>query len=163
MMRKVVWMIPVLLGLVAGAVAQDAGPPETPAPPPGAPSTSQAPNQPAYQPKFVGDPARSDAEAGALGYMRVVTRAQRDYYKKHNEYAPTLAALVNSGSFTKRMAATTERGEYHVGFKGKKDGYVLIMTPKQMDPQHRSFYAEEDGVIHAEEEKPAGPESPHVK
>jgi hypothetical protein len=164
MMRKVVWIIPVLLGLWTVAVAQETGaPPETPAPPPGAPSTATQGNQPAYQPKFAGDPARSDAEAGALGYMRVVTRAQKEYYKKHNEYAPTLAALVNSGSFTKRMAATTERGEYHVGFKGKKDGYVLIMTPKDMDAQHRSFYAEEDGVIHAEEEKPAGPESPKVK
>jgi len=134
MMRKVVWMIPVLLGLMAGALAQE------PAVAPG-----------------------SDAEAGALGYMRVVTRAQKEYYKKHNEYAPTLASLVNSGSFTKRMAATTERGEYHVGFKGKKDGYVLILTPKQMDAQHRSFYAEEDGVIRADEEKPASPESPKVK
>jgi len=156
-MRKVVWMIPVLLGLVTGVLAQE------PAVVPGDPSAATAPNQPAYQPKFAGDPARSDAEAGALGYMRVVTRAQKEYYKKHNEYAATLAGLVNSGSFTKRMAATTERGEYHVGFKGKKDGYVLIMTPKQMDAQHRSFYAEEDGVIHADEEKPASPESPKVK
>jgi len=157
MMRKVVWMIPVLLGLRTAALTQ-----EQPAVPPGEPSAATAPN-PAYQPKFPGDPARSDAEAGALGYMRVVTRAQKDYYKKHNEYAPTLAALVNSGSFTKRMAASTERGEYHVGFKGKKDGYTLIMTPKQMDAQHRSFYAEEDGVIHADEDKPASPESPKVK
>ena len=156
-MRKVGWMIPVLLGLVAGVFAQE------PAGAPGEPSAAAAPNQPAYQPKFAGDPARSDAEAGALGYMRVVTRAQKEYYKKHNEYAATLAGLVNSGSFTKRMAATTERGEYHVGFKGKKDGYVLIMTPKQMDAQHRSFYAEEDGVIHADDEKPASPESPKVK
>ena len=156
-MRKVVWVILVLLGLVAGAWGQE------PAVAPGESSAAAAPNQPAYQPKFAGDPARSDAESGALGYMRVVTRAQKDYYKKHNEYATTLAGLVNSGSFTKRMAATTERGEYHVGFKGKKDGYVLILTPKQMDAQHRSFYAEEDGVIHADEEKPASPESPKVK
>ena len=155
--RNLVWMFPVLLGLAAGAGAQQT------APPPGEPSAAVPTNQPAYQPKFAGDPARSDAEAGALGYMRVVTRAQKEYYKKHNEYATTLAGLVNSGSFTKRMAATTERGEYHVGFKGKKDGYVLILTPKQMDAQHRSFYAEEDGVIRADEEKPAGPESPHVK
>ncbi len=133
------------------------------APPPGEPSTAAAPNQPAYKPKFAGDPARSDAESEALGYMRVVTRAQKEYYKKHNQYAETLPALVNSGSFTKRMAASTDRGEYHVGFKGKKDGYTLIMTPKQMDAQHRSFYAEEDGVIHADEEKPASEESPKVK
>jgi hypothetical protein len=115
MMRKVVWMIPVLLGLGLGLLhAQETGnAPETPAPPTGAPSAATT-SQPAYQPKFAGDPARSDAEAGALGYMRVVTRAQKDYYKKHNEYAPTL-------------------------------------------------YAEEDGVIHADEEKPASPESPKVK
>jgi hypothetical protein len=154
MMRKVVWIIPVLLGLAGLVGAQ-----ETPAPGSGEPSAVT----PAYQPKFAGDPARSDAEAGALGYMRVVTRAQKEYYKKHNQYAETLPALVNSGSFTKRMAATTERGEYHVGFKGKKDGYTLIMTPKQMDAEHRSFYAEEDGVIHADDEKPASPESPRVK
>ena len=30
-----------------------------------------------YQPKFPGDPARSDSEAQALGYMRVVIRAQK--------------------------------------------------------------------------------------
>jgi hypothetical protein len=154
--RNLVFIFPVLLGLLAVAIAQEATPAAT------APTAAPA-NQPAYQPKFVGDPARSDAESGALGYMRVVTRAQKDYFKKHNQYAETLAALVNSGSFTRRMASTTERGEYHVGFKGKKDGYVLILTPKQMDAQHRSFYAEEDGIIHADEEKPAGPESPKVK
>jgi len=150
-------MFPVLLGLAPWLGAQNAA--ESAAPSSAPPPT----NQPVYQPKFAGDPARSDAEAGALGYMRVVTRAQKDYYKKHNEYTTTLAGLVGTGSFTKRMAQTTERGEYHVGFKGKKNGYVLIMTPKQMDAQHRSFYAEEDGVIHADEEKPAGPESPKVK
>jgi len=41
---------------------------------------AQAPiaGQPAagYQPKFAGDPARSEAEAQALGYMRVVLRAE---------------------------------------------------------------------------------------
>ena len=38
--------------------------------------------QTAYQPKFSGDPARSESEAGALGYMRTVLRAQRLYNKK---------------------------------------------------------------------------------
>jgi hypothetical protein len=33
--------------------------------------------QTAYQPKFAGDPAHSDSEALALGYMRTVLRAQR--------------------------------------------------------------------------------------
>ena len=30
-----------------------------------------------YQPKFKGDPAKSDSEAAALGYMRTVLRAQK--------------------------------------------------------------------------------------
>ena len=117
----------------------------------------------AYQPKFPGDPARSDSEAGALGFMRVVVRAQKEYNKKHDEYATSFADLVNHGSFTRRMAKTSERGDYTVGFKGKKDGYVLTMTPKNLDAQHRSFYAEEDGVIHADETKAADASSPKVK
>src|ERR1700752_4087359 len=103
--------------------------------------------QTTYQPKFPGDPARSDSEAGALGFMRVVIRAQKDYYKRHNEYATSFTNLINHGSFTRRMAQTKDRGDYTVGFKGKKDSYVLMMTPKNLDAQHRSFYAEEDGGI----------------
>jgi hypothetical protein len=124
-----------------------------------APAAAQIP----YQPKFPGDPARSDSEAGALGYMRVVIRAQKEYNKKHDEYATSFADLVNHGSFTRRMAKTNERGDYTVGFKGKKDGYVLTMTPKNLDAEHRSFYAEEDGVIHADETKAADGSSPKVK
>jgi hypothetical protein len=37
------------------------------------------------------------------------------------------------------------------------------MTPKNLDVQHRSFYAEDDGKIHAEESKPADASSPVVK
>jgi hypothetical protein len=37
------------------------------------------------------------------------------------------------------------------------------MTPKQLDHEHRSFYAEEDGVIHADEEKAADLSSPKIK
>jgi hypothetical protein len=37
------------------------------------------------------------------------------------------------------------------------------MTPQQQDAQHRSFYAEDDGKIHAEEDKPANADSPVVK
>jgi len=106
---------------------------------------------------------RSDSEAGALGFMRVVIRAQKDYYRRHNEYATSFTELVNHGSFTKRMAQTKERGEYTVGFRGKKDSYVLIMTPKNLDAQHRSFYAEEDGVIRADESKAADGSSPKLK
>ncbi|HVO81076.1 MAG TPA: hypothetical protein VMT28_10115 [Terriglobales bacterium] len=120
------------------------------------------PAQTAYQPKFPGDPARSESEAAALGYMRTVLRAQREYKKKHDHYAPTLADLVHTGSFTRRMV-NTERGEYTVGFRSHKDGFDLTLTPKQLDAEHRSFYADEDGIIHADEEKAATQTSPVVK
>ena len=128
-------------------------------------AATQAPAaaQTTYQPKFPGDPAHSDSEAGALGYMRVVIRAQKDYYKKHNEYATNFTDLINHGSFTKRMAQTKDRGDYTVGFKAKKDGYVLTMTPKNLDGQHRSFYSEEDGVIRADDTKAADGTSPKIK
>ena len=57
-----------------------------------------------YQPKFAGDPARSDSEATALGYMRVVLRAEHTYKKRHGKYTTSLAALAGTGTFTKRMA-----------------------------------------------------------
>lgn len=123
----------------------------------------------AYQPKFPGDPARSDSEGQALGYMRVVLRAQRAYEKRHGKYANSLAELAGSGSFTKRMASSTERGDYTASFRphkergGDKEGFILTMTPKRMDSEHRSFYAEEDGVIRGDDQKAAGPESPKVK
>jgi hypothetical protein len=127
------------------------------------PAQTASPAQGPYQPKFAGDPARSEAESGVLGYMRVVIRAQKLYNKKHNQYATSLMDLVNTGSFTRRMAKTSERGDYTVSFKGKKDGYVLTMTPKNMDAEHRSFYADEDGVIHGDETKAADSSSPKVK
>jgi hypothetical protein len=125
---------------------------------------AQAPAQPGqYQPKFSGDPARSDSESQALGYMRVVLRAQRAYEKKHEKYAQSLEDLAGSGSFTKRMAHSTDRGDYTASFRTHKDGFILTMTPKQLDAQHRSFYAEEDGAIHADDQKPADIDSPKVK
>jgi hypothetical protein len=127
-----------------------------PAPP--APAVAQPP----YQPKFPGDPARSGSEAAALGYMRTVIRAQREYKKKNAKFAPSLNALVHTGSFTRRMTKT-DRGDYTVSFQSKKDGFELALTPKQMDSAHRSFYADEDGVIHAEEDKAASETSPTVK
>jgi hypothetical protein len=126
---------------------------------------AQAPAQPSastYQPKFPGDPARSDSEAAALAYMRVVIRAQHRFNKQYDHYATSLAELVHSGSFTKRMV-NPDRGDYTASFKGKKDSFILTMTPKQLDAQHRSFYAEDDGKIHAEETKPADGDSPVVK
>ena len=62
------------------------------------------------------------------------------------------------------MARSTERGDYHtVSFKTQKDGFILTLTPKQMDTEHRSFYAEEDGVIHGDDQKAADGSSPKIK
>jgi hypothetical protein len=94
--------------------------------------------------------------------MRTVLRAQREYNKKYGKYATSLDALVHTGSFTKRMT-TTDRGDYTVGFRSHKDGLELTMTPKQLDADHRSFYADQDGIIHADEEKAADDSSPKVK
>ena len=130
------------------------------APPAALPSGQSLPQT--YQPKFAGDPARSDSEAGALAYMRVVLRAQKRFNKQYGHFATSLAELVHSGSFTKRMV-NPDRGDYTASFKGKNDSFVLTMTPKNLDAQHRSFYAEDDGKIHADETKPADASSPIVK
>lgn len=124
---------------------------------------AQTPTTAPYQPRFPGDPARSESEAQALGYMRVVLRAQREYKRRHDHYAESLMALAGTGSLTKRMARTTERGDYSAGFRSHKDGFQLTMTPKQMDTEHRSFYAEEDGIIHGDDQKAADSDSPKVK
>ena len=125
---------------------------------------SYAAAQTPYQPKFPGDPARSDSEAAALGYMRTVLRAQHQYQKKNGHFADTLADLVHTGSFTRRMVSP-DRGDYTVSFRSHKNGetFELALTPKQLDAQHRSFYAEDDGKIHAEETKAADEDSPIVK
>jgi len=127
-----------------------------------APAAAQTAPETAYKPKFPGDPARSDSEWAALAYMRVVLRAQKQFDKQYDHFATSLAELVHSGSFTKRMV-NPDRGDYTVGFKGKKDSFVLTMTPKAMDATHRSFYAEDDGKIHADDQKPADADSPVVK
>ncbi|HEY1262378.1 MAG TPA: hypothetical protein VGF06_02575 [Terriglobales bacterium] len=124
----------------------------------GALASAQTP----YQPKFPGDPARSESEAAALGYMRTVLRAQHQYQKKNGHYATTLAALVHTGSFTSRMVSP-DRGDYTVGFKPKKEGFELALTPKELSADRRSFYADEDGAIHADEEKAADSASPKIK
>src|SRR5271170_967254 len=125
------------------------------------PLTAQTPAS-TYQPKFSGDQARSDSEAAALAYMRVVIRAQRQFNKQYDHFATSLAELVHSGSFTKRMV-DPHRNDYTASFEGQKDSFILTMTPNQLDAQHRSFYAEDDGKIHADEEKPADAKSPVVK
>ena len=133
--------------------------PAAPVGPTPAPATAAVP----YQPKFSGDPARSESEAQALGYMRVVLRAQKEYKKRHDKFADSLASLAGTGSLTKRMARSTERGDYTANFRSQKDGFILTMTPKQMDAEHRSFYAEEDGNIHADDQKAADAGSPKIK
>jgi hypothetical protein len=117
-----------------------------------------------YQPKFPGDPAHSDSEAAALGYMRTLLRAQHTYKKKNGKYATSLADLVHTGTFTKRMV-NPDRGDYLVTFHSHKDKdeFELLLTPKQQDPEHRSFYSKEDGVIHVEEDKTANADSPKLK
>jgi len=129
---------------------------------PPSPLPSEQNATPAYTPKYHGDPARSDSEFSALAYMRAVMRAQMLYNKKNGHYASSLSQLVHTGNFTQRML-NTERGDYTVGFKAKKDDYVLIMTPKNLDALHRSFYAENDGKIHADETKAADADSPVVE
>jgi len=136
---------------------------------PAAPTSAQtpAPASGQYQAKFAGDPARSESEAQALGYMRTVLRAEHAYKKRHNKYAESLEALAGTGSFTKRMAHSTERGDYTATFRPhfgpQHDGFVLTMTPKQMDSEHRSFYAEDDGAIHGDDQKAADLDSPKVR
>lgn len=129
-------------------------------------TTSDVPYLPPtdYKPKFAGDPARSEAEALALGYMRTVVEAQRQFRKKKTKYAPSLVALVGSGSFTKRMLRT-DRGEYTATFIGNSKGlkYGLQLIPKQFNPNQRSFFVNESGIIRADDDEPATLESAVLK
>jgi len=117
-----------------------------------------------YQPKFKGDPARSDSEANALGYMRTFLRAQRLYKRKNNHYATSLLDLVHTGTFTRRMA-TTDCGDYTVKFMPhkEKDTFEIVMMPKLQDSTHRSFFSDEEGKIRADEQKEADSSSPVLK
>jgi len=121
-------------------------------------ASAQIPTMP-YKQKFPGDPARSEAEASALGYIRTVLYSQRLYRQKRGHYAGSLYALVGSGSFTKRMTKT-DRGAYTVSFGGGKGGFSVALTPKQFDAAHRAFYTDASGVIRSEDEKPATFDSP---
>jgi hypothetical protein len=125
-------------------------------------AAAQAPPMP-YRQKFPGDPARSEPEASALGYMRTVLYAQREYKKKFGHYASSLSALVGGArSFTKRMTKT-DRGDYTVSFGGGKNSFALMLTPKQFDSAHRAFYTDSSGVIRSEDEKPATADSPVLR
>lgn len=112
--------------------------------------------QTAYQPKFKGDPAHSDSEAAALGYMRTFLRAQRIYKKKNSHYATSLMDLTKTGSFTRRMASP-DRGDYTVKFKSHKDKdtFEITMVPRQLDAGHRSFFSDDQGKIRADDQKEA--------
>jgi hypothetical protein len=112
--------------------------------------------QTTYQPKYKGDPARSDSEFVALAYMRTFLRAQRIYKRKNNHYATSLMELTKTGSFTRRMAST-DRGDYTVKFRPhkEKDTFEIVMIPKQQDAEHRSFFSDEQGKIRADEAKEA--------
>ena len=120
--------------------------------------------QAVYQPKFKGDPARSDSEAAALGYTRTFLRAQKIYKKKNNHYATSLLDLAKTGSFTRRMVAT-DRGDYTVKFRPHKDKdtFEVTMVPKQQDATHRSFFSDEQGKIRADETKEADESSEVLK
>jgi hypothetical protein len=120
--------------------------------------------QATYQPKFKGDPARSESEADALGYIRTFLRAQHLFKKRNGHYATSLMELTKTGSFTRRMAAT-DRGDYTVEFRAhkEKDTFEITMLPKQEDSTHRSFFADEEGTIRADEQGEANENSPVLK
>jgi hypothetical protein len=74
-----------------------------------------------------------------------------------------LPALINTGSFTRRMAKT-DRGDYTVTFKAPSTThYSIELTPKVFDAEHRAFYVEENGVIKTEADKPATAQSPILR
>ena len=122
----------------------------------------QSAEQSTYTPKYHSDPAHSDSEFAALAYMRAVMRAQMLFNKKNGHYATSLSQLVHTQNFTQRMV-NPDRGDYTVGFKPKKDNYILAMTPKNLDAQHRSFYADAEGKIHADDAKAADENSPVIE
>src|ERR1700752_2462052 len=109
-----------------------------------------------YTPRFPGDPAHSQSEAIALGYMHTLVTAEKLYLKKHTRYAPSLYALaqLGSGSFTKRMAKT-DRGDYPVVYQPCEKKYALQLDPKSYHSQHRAVWVNENGIVHVEGDHPA--------
>ena len=95
-------------------------------PPASAESSTAAPE---YTPRFRGDPAHSNAEAGALGYLRTVLMAQKLYKRKHEAFATSLPGLVHTGSFTQRMTKT-DRGDYSVSFHAEPKGTGFSLSPR---------------------------------
>jgi hypothetical protein len=116
-----------------------------------------------YQPKFNGDPAHSNDEFVALGYMHTLVDAQRKYFKKHSQYTKTLSALAGSGSFTRRMVSPDRPGynvSFHSSVSSSHPSFFVQMTPKQFDAAHRAFWVNENGIVRAESDKPATADSP---
>ena len=113
-----------------------------------------------YQPKYKGDPAKSDSEAAAIGFMRTIINAEKNYKARHNTYPPNLQTLAGTGSVTRRTVASNKRGDYTVGYRVEGEGFHLTMTPDHIDATHRSFFVDQSGKIKAEEDKPATAESP---
>ena len=150
----------VLVGvLLTGACFTLGQEPPTTLPPAGSSTAT-----PEYKPRFRGDPARSNAEAGALGYLRTVLTAQKLYKRKHEAFATSLPGLVHTGSFTQRMTKT-DRGDYSVSFHAepKGTGFSLSLAPKQYDAAHRAFFVDDTGVIRVEDDKAATENSPKLK
>ena len=110
-----------------------------------------------YQPKFKGDPAKSDSEAAALGYMRTVLRAQKDLQEEEQQVC---RLACRPGPHRIVYQAHGEPGSWRLlrRLQPNKDGFDLTLTPKQLDAEHRSFYADEDGVIHARRPGPGNGE-----
>ena len=126
--------------------------------------TALASAQATYQPKYKGDPARSDSEALAIAYIKTFLRAQHAYKKKNQHYAASLMELRKTGSFTPRMA-NPDQGDYTVKFRDHKDKdeFEITMVPKQQDATHRSFFSDQEGKIRVSEQGEADESSPVLK
>jgi hypothetical protein len=122
----------------------------------------EQPSAPPYQPKSAKDKAHSESEYTTLAYMRTAAVAEKLYYRKHNQYAATLATLVGTGSFTRRMA-NPDRGDYTVNLRAKTDGFALCLVPRQFDAEHRSFFIDETGQFRVDDAKRATESSPPLE
>jgi hypothetical protein len=120
--------------------------------------------QTTYQPKYKGDPARSDSEFVAIAYIKTFLRAQHLYKRKNQHYATSLMELRKTGSFTPRMAST-DQGDYTVKFHANKakDTFEITLIPKQEDATHRSFFADDQGQLRGNEQGEADKSSPVLR
>jgi len=73
--------------------------------------------------------------------------------------------LSKTGSFTRRMASSTDRGDYTVKFRAHKDKdtFEITLVPKQPDSTHRSFFSDDQGKIRVDETKEADASSEALK